>query len=52
MSETVDYVKSLSDDELYNELRERGFPAGPVVGKCIYSIANDMQTTHNQAVAM
>jgi hypothetical protein len=59
MSGTIAYVENLSDGELYNELRKRGFSAGPVVGKSIYcvlyievSIANVMLTTHSQTVAL
>jgi hypothetical protein len=38
MSGTLSYVENLTDAELYNELTKRGFPAGPVVGKCVTCI--------------
>jgi hypothetical protein len=38
MSGIIDYVENLTDGEVYNELKKHGFPAGPVVGKCVYYI--------------
>jgi hypothetical protein len=38
MSGILAYVENLTDAELYNELKKHGFPAGPVVGKCIMCV--------------
>jgi hypothetical protein len=35
MSGALSYVENLTDAELYDELKKRGFTGGPVVGKCI-----------------